>query len=98
MLKKANELECCRCGNKWSIRGRQYEVLKERWTEALMSNFAGDRISFEDASERERFRAKVIAALEDLIRPRVCPGCKSSWWNVPRCKAVPQRVHTHRGS
>ena len=98
MLKKTNELECYRCGNKWSIRGNRYRVLREWWAEELMSDFTGECISFDDASDRERFRTKVIAALEDLIRPRVCPGCKSSWWNVPRRKTLPERVHTQRGS
>ena len=98
VLKKANELECCRCGNKWSIRGRQYEVVKERWADALMSNFRGECISFHNPVDREHFRTTVIAALDGLIKPRVCPDCKSPWWNVPRRKAVPDRVHTQRGS
>lgn len=49
--------------------------------EGLLRLLRGQVFAFNFAEDRERFRVLVMAQLDEIVVPRVCPKCHSAWWD-----------------
>ena len=81
-----NDMECYRCGHEWERRPHVFKRRKEAWLDTVLKRLGGKVYSFQFAGDRERFRAILFELLDEILIPRVCPRCKSSWWDTPRVR------------